>query len=151
MFQCSNLMRATSQLLYLLWFRPFMLVFTQDEISLSKYCMMFSLQPSNASSSLWNNEMMISPVVLQYPVEYKSSPNPFNVSKKALLKKAGRISKWQAEELLYYSSLDVYCSVNTGILSLQQASCPPFWDSACHFEKVTKLAPPSGKNGPFWG
>ena len=46
------------------------------------------------------SEIMISPVVLQYPVEYKSSPKPFNVSKKALLKKAGRISKWQAEELL---------------------------------------------------
>ena len=33
---------------HLLWFRPAMLVVTQDEISLSKYCMMFSLQPSNA-------------------------------------------------------------------------------------------------------
>ena len=64
MFQC--LMRATSQLLYLLWFRPVMLVFTQDEISLSKYCMMLSLQPSNAQQLSPLSEIMILPVALQY-------------------------------------------------------------------------------------
>ena len=51
---------------HLLWFRPAMLVVTQDEISLSKYCMMFSLQPSNAQQLSPLSEIMILPVALQY-------------------------------------------------------------------------------------
>ena len=52
--------------------------------------MMFSLQPSNAQQLPPLSEIMISPVVLQYPVEYKSSPNPFNVSKKGPSQKGGQ-------------------------------------------------------------
>ena len=74
-----------------------MLVVTQDEISLSKYCMMFSLQPSNAQQLSPLSEIMI--LTSGASVQYKSSHNPFYVSEKAFLKMAVRISKWQADEL----------------------------------------------------
>ena len=49
---------------------------------------------SSAFSPLWNNDITSSA-----SVQYKSSHNPFNVSEKAFLKMAVRISKWQADEL----------------------------------------------------
>ena len=78
-----------------------MLVFTQDEISLSKYCMMLSLQPSNAQQLSPLSEIMILPVAL-LALQYSTRAliiHSSNVSEKAFLKMAVRISKWQADEL----------------------------------------------------